>query len=198
MPHNARMKNWFSWVLLVGVVGLSVMVVLLARQNGRLRAAVEERDAAVAALASEGGLREGDQVGPLELFDADGTARVLGFDEGHASTLILLVSTGCEACDVAVPLWEQMLEEGGFGAMVVAVDASVREPSALGSYSERFPTWGTTAQRIGWLREIPLTPSAVLVGPGGRVLGAWYGVRAATRTGEILDAMTEAAAAVEG
>lgn len=179
------MKHWFSWVIGLGLVGMVVMTLLLSRQNAALRVELEERDRAIAALAAAGGLRAGDAVEALRLFDADGEERWLAFDGDEAATLLLLVSAGCRACDITLPLWDAMLREDGGGVRVVAVDAGARGPGELGSYSDLYPTWAAREQDVGWLREIPLTPSAVVIGPGGRVLEAWYGARAASRTGEI-------------
>lgn len=190
------MKHWFSWLMGAGLIGLGVMVLLLAQQNAALRAELADRDRAVAALAAQGGLKEGDRVDALRVFDSSGQEALLAFDEGHAATLLFLVSAGCGACDVVLPLWDVMLAEGFAGVRVVGVDAGARTPQTLGAYSARFATLGTAAADIGWLREIPLTPSAVVIGPGGRVLGAWYGARSSSRTGEIravLDAAVDAA-----
>ncbi|MCC5822454.1 MAG: hypothetical protein LAT64_06945 [Phycisphaerales bacterium] len=179
------MKHWFSWVIGLGLVGMIVMTLLLSGQNAALRAELQDRDRAIAALAAEGGLRAGDTVEALRLFDADGETRWLSFDGGEPATLLLLVSAGCRACDITLPLWDAMLREDDAGVRVVAVDAGARQPAELGSYSDLYPTWAAREQEVGWLREIPLTPSAVVIGPGGRVLEAWYGARAASRTGEI-------------
>lgn len=190
------MKHWFGWVIGVGMVGLVVMVLLLTRQNAALRAELSERDRAIAALAAQGGLQEGDTVAELRVFDSIGRVGMLAFDEGHKATLLFLVSAGCGACDVVLPRWDAMLADEFDGVRVVAVDAGARTRDSLGVYSERFETLGTAAEDIDWLREIPLTPSAVVIGPGGRVLGAWYGARASSRTGEIravLDAAVDAA-----
>ncbi len=187
------MKDWLSWVLWIGLAGLCVWVLALTRQNAALRRMVEERDASIVALAGEGGLRIGDRVEALHMFDPDGGGSLLAFDEGHPATLILLVNRGCEACDITIPLWEAMTDTDLAGARAVMIDAGARTPAELEAYSPRFPVYGTASDRIAWLREIPLTPSVVAVGPGGRVLGAWYGWRASSRTEEIASVLAEAA-----
>ncbi len=187
------MKDLLSWVLWVGLAGSCVWVLVLTRQNGALRRMVEERDASIVALAGEGGLRVGDRVEALHMFGPDGGGQLLAFDEGYPATLLLLVNRGCTACDITIPLWEAMTDADLAGARVVMVDAGARTPAELEAYSPRIPVYATTSDRIGWLREIPLTPSAVAVGPGGRVLGVWYGWRASSRTEEIASALGEAA-----
>jgi hypothetical protein len=187
------MKDWFSWVVWIGLVGLGVWVLVLTRQNAVLRREIEARDASIAAMAVEGGLRVGDRVEALRTFDPDGAEHLVAFDEGHPATLILLVSRGCGACDATLPLWEAMSEADLAGARVVMIDAGARTPAELEGYSARFPTRATTPDHTGWLREIPLTPSALAIGPGGRVLGVWYGWRASARTPEIAGVLSEAA-----
>lgn len=187
------MKDWFSWVLGIGLVGLGAWVLVLTRQNASLRTELAERDRAIQAMAEKGGLRVGDRVAPLHAFDPDGAERLIAFDEGHPATLILLVSRGCAACDTTLPLWEAMTDDDLAGARVLIIDAGARTAPELEPYPARFPTLATAADRIDWLREIPLTPSALAVGPGGRVLGVWYGWRASARTAEIAAVLNEAA-----
>lgn len=190
------MKHWFTVVVWVGLAGLSVWVVLLTRQTVALRAALEERDLALAGLVAEGGLRPGDTVGPLSLYGASGEVIGLGFDGTGGATLLFLVSDGCSACDLTLPAWEMLAGGDVYGARVVAVDAGAVGAASLRQYSALYPTYGVTPGGAGWLREIPLTPSAIAIGASGRVLGVWYGSRAASRTDEmrgvLMDAMLDA------
>lgn len=184
------MRNWFSGLMGVAVVGLCVLCLLLLRQNAGLRRAVADRDAAMAARASAEGLRAGDTVGGLALFDGEGGAVDVGFGAGEAPALVFLVTTGCEACEAAMPVWDTLVGSGVMGARVVCVDASVRDASGVVAHSAVIPTlW---AEDPRWLRDVPVTPGVVVVAGDGRVVGVWYGARAATRVDEIRAALHDA------
>ncbi len=175
------MKNPFTWFLGFAVVALAVIVLLMTRTNAALRVAIQERDEMIASRAAEVGLGTGDTVDPLELFSPAGEPGTLAF--GPEPALVLLVSTGCDACDLAVPAWESLIAEGLPGVTVVCLDMTAREPSELTPKSAVFDVVGVGDP--AWLHEIPVTPSVLVIGPDARVAGAWYGLRAARRTAEM-------------
>lgn len=179
------MKHWFSIVSVCGMLGLGVLCLLLTGQNRELRAALAERDDVIALQAGETGLRTGDRVGALSLFDREGAAVELDFVPGSPVTVVLFTSSGCGACEVTLPRWEEMLSQDMVGARVIGIDASARDASSIEERSAMFRTLGTTNEQVGWLREIPLSPAVLVIDPSGVIRGAWYGQRAAGRTEEI-------------
>lgn len=179
------MKHWFLIISVCGMLGMGALCVLLTGQNRALRAELAERDAVIAMQAGESGLRVGDRVGPLRLFDRVGGTAQLDFGPDRPVTVVLFMSAGCGACEVILPQWEAMLTQDMVGARVVGIDAAARDPAAIEERSALFPTLGTTADQIGWLREIPLSPAVLVIDGEGVVRGAWYGQRATGRTGEI-------------
>lgn len=171
--------------------GLCVLVLLLMRQNGALREAVAERDAMLEARLAQESLKPGDRLGAIGLYGASGAVSELGFGGEMPATVVFAVSAGCAACDLAMPAWDAMVGEGLPEVRLVCVDVTAAEPGALSPKSAVLPWYGTGEP--GWLREVPVTPSVVVIRGDGEVVGVWNGHRASRRTGEIRAAIEDAA-----
>jgi len=173
------------------VAGLSVFVVLLVRQNAVLRGEVLARDRQLSGRATDEGLKAGDRVGEIGLFDTGGVVSALAFGAESEPALVFVVSSGCGACDLAMPDWDGLVGGGMAGTRVVCVDVGAREASSLEAKSAVLPWYGS--HEPGWLREVPITPTALVVRGDGLVMEVWHGHRAARRTEEIRAALFDAA-----
>lgn len=181
----------FVGFLVVATAALSVLVVQLTRQNKMLRKSVDKLQAAVTA----GGLVPGDLVDSVRLTDADGKPYLLDFGKDKPVTLFLLTSAGCEACAETIPVWEGVLTEvQPKGLRIVNVCAGVMQPSEL--KNESFPMWTTymaPTGHEGWIRRIPVAPSALLIAPSGGILQRWYGSMSDSQAAQMRTALIDVA-----
>lgn len=178
-PHRS---GWFTPFLMVGCLALAVVVVMLVRSTGRLRA---ENAALAAELASaqdklkqiltKDALAPGEPLPPLTLLGIDGTRAERRFDSGHRSTAVFVASLACDACEATGAHWATIIDElpESWDAIVVYLDGppSPNDPLAF-LPADRF---GAPEARVTALRRIPLVPTTMLVGPDGIVDRVWFG-----------------------
>jgi len=166
----------FGTFLAVASVALAVLVVLLAVQNRGLKEDLS------ACRASHGvpsdALAEGETLAPVPVLDPDGNRTLLEF--GSGTHVLLIYSSTCPACEETLPVWNAWLDAGTFGK---ATPRAVRtDPPAAGSPSApspaalRLPIHRVDRSGANPLRRVYLVPCTLVVGPGGTVRLALYGV----------------------
>ena len=119
----------FTAFLVLACLALSVLVVLLARENRKLEAEL----VAVSREAPAEAWKPGDRLAPLTLVDGEGAAETLAFDRGEGRTLLLLLSPGCPACEAILPFWEFLVEGAPRDLRVVGVSIGGDPPPAARS-----------------------------------------------------------------
>jgi hypothetical protein len=181
----------FVGFLVVATAALSLLVVQLTRQNKMLRATLEKLDTA----AKSGGLIPGDLVDTIQLIGPGGKPYVLDFGEDKPFTLFLLTSAGCGACEETIPVWEGVLTEvRPKGLRIVNVCAGVSDPGQVeGETSPMWTTYAAPQGREGWIRRIPLAPSALLIGASGSVVQRWYGALSDAQAAQMRTALIDVA-----
>ena len=165
---------------MLACAGLSVLVVLLAIQNLRLKNEI----ARLASDLPEDALAQGEPFGPISLIDWDEQSRPLEFGEGERRTLVLIFSTHCGACEQTFPIWEEILgavDSDASGVRVVGVqtDASAEgggDQSELVTESMPFPVFPVDYSQSAVMSRIPAVPVTVVVDTAGVVEEIWYGV----------------------
>ena len=190
----------FVGFLVVATAGLSILTVALSRQNRALGEELETMGAYLEKMeekALKGGIIPGDLVEPLTLEDASGQPLDLAFGPGAPPTLLFLTSMGCGACDETIPVWEGALSEVGpiepVSLRVVCVRAGALGDDLATPPDAMWRCYGTQPGHEGWLRRIPVAPSAVLLDPEGRVLHRWFGHMSETRAAEFRMAIADVA-----
>ncbi len=171
-PRGSLGLKLFLAFLVLSTAALAAITLMLSNQNRAMRAQIEALQERVRA----GGLVPGDLVEPLTLQDRRAEPFLLDFGPDRPPTLLLLTSMGCDACEHVVPLWESVLAEVRPQRLrTLGVRAGARPDDLARQDSSLWTCYGAEPGRERWLRRIPLTPSAVLLDPGGRVLHRWYG-----------------------
>lgn len=169
-------QDRFGSFLAVASLALAALVVLLAVQNRGLK---EDLSACRAshALPSDT-LARGEVLDPVPVFDPDGKKTLLEFDSG--THVLLVYSSTCPACEETLPVWNAWLDEGAFGRATpraVRTDPpSAESPSAQSPAALRLPVHLVDRSGANPLRRVYLVPCTLVVGPGGTVRLAIYGV----------------------
>ncbi|GEM_PF-1476991 len=188
-PDRGKKLDPFTLFLTVACLALVVLVLLLARQNVRLK---KELGSFTAGGAEEVHL-EGEVFPALTLFDAGGTDQVVDFGGGEAGkqTLLLIFSSQCPACVQTIPLWEEVFaglgnrpEDEPGPVQVLAIQTDMPDPQEPEGEAGGMLTAAMPFQVFGFrdpatskeLARVPYIPAALLLDSGGTVVRTWIGV----------------------
>ena len=170
----------FSTFLMMACVALSVLVVLLAVQNMRLKNEIAQH----ASDLPEDALAAGEEFGSLSLIDWDEQSRPLEFGEGEQRTLVLIFSTHCGACEQTFPIWDAIVgdvDAAATGLRIVGVQTDPPgegddDPGHLLTESFPFPVFPVDYSQSFTMNRIPAVPATVVVDTSGVVEKIWFGV----------------------
>jgi len=169
----------FNVFLMVACAALSVLVVLLAVQNLRLKKQLSQH---AHGGAPENALHEGEPFTGLSLVGWDEQSRPIEFGQGESRTLMLIFSTSCGACEVTFPIWEQVVaglaEESKVRVVGVQTDAPREAPQDSGGLMTEaltFPVSLVDYDASPIMARIPGVPATVLVDAAGIVEKVWFG-----------------------
>jgi len=174
-----RRSGAFNVFLMVACAALSVLVVLLAVQNLRLKKALSQHGPGA---LPENALHEGESFTGLSLVQWDEQSRPLQFGQGENRTLLLIFSTSCGACERTFPIWEQVVaglsEESKTRVVGVQTDAShgaSEDPGGLMTEALTFPVFAVDYDASPIMGRIPGVPATVLLDAAGIVEKVWFG-----------------------
>lgn len=193
-------RDWFTPFLMVACIALGVVVVLLSRTIARQsadRAALHEELVEVnnklAAEMQRTSVRRGDVFGVITLRAADGTETPTRFDWGDRSTVVLVVSGGCDACAVNLEAWRDVLAQPHPHCDVVLITVDEFPPGETAALDalgvDRFVAVDGRTSTLGGLRLVPAT---ILIGPDGVIERVWHGVVSDAVAAEMSEALARA------
>ncbi len=184
-----RTIPWFTGFLLLATLVLSVLVIVLARNNRELRAEA----AALRQLSGDSALFPGEVLASLESFgpastdasapdptDAPPTnappADALTLVDGRPGTVLLLYSGSCGACDVVMPRFAALAARhtpAGLACYAIQIDA--KSPADLTHTDMGIEVRGVPGAERSWLRRVPLIPSVIVLDHEGSLVRGYYG-----------------------
>lgn len=180
-PRRASF-NIFTAFLLVATLALSLLVLLLMRQNRDLRSEAT----ALRQLTGEAALPRGEMLTSLDTFappppaTADlhpaGTPDTMAFLDGRLGTFLYLFSSSCGSCETIMPRVAALSARhtpSGVECYAIQIDANT--PEDLVNTTLGLPVRGVYEAPRTWLRRIPLVPALVLIDHNGVLVHAWYG-----------------------
>lgn len=167
----------------VALVGLCVVVMLLAKENQRLRD-----------MAADGGAAEvtgptiGQTVEPVTWQPLEGEPEVLDFAAGDRESFLFVFTTTCAACRENQDAWRDLHRDLGDSVDVLGVSLSdLQDTRAYRETHElSFPVGVPTKPEVfaGDL-AISAVPMTIRVGADGKVSGSWSGVLSPDRLREL-------------
>lgn len=192
----------FTGALVVATIALSVLCLMLSRENKRLKG---ELVALASAREPADRIRVGERLGGLTLVRRDGSVRELWFSgEGEGErvdrpALVFIMAAGCGYCERVTPVWEKVLmdlgmggEDGGGHLRVAAVQTDAADAAGIMEMPGPIPVHMAMDAEETWLRRVHIEPSVLLIDGRGEVLGAWMGLPAAGDEEGIRGAVLEA------
>ena len=167
MTGALLVSNIVLWVL---VIGLSLLVLALARQVGVLH----ERVAPAGALLPTNGPKVGELTKAMELATlAGGSVTIGGAQSAPAATLVLFISPTCPVCKSLVPTAKSLAkaEPGGL-RLVFASDGAENEAQLKQhrAYVEELRIAGypyVISMQLGMAYQVSKLPFALLIGGDG-------------------------------
>lgn len=161
------------------VVGLLIVNVLLQRQNHELVSKIDNLEAGEGPLV-------GSRFDRMTGADLDDSLVTLDFAQEKSNSLFLVVSQSCEYCDKNWTFWLKLLRQRPDAHVVIADaagDLSASYFRKVGADMPRqFIRLSPAARAQYGLR---VTPTTVVLGERGRVLGVWLGVLSEKKVSEI-------------
>lgn len=189
-PAAPRGITWFTGFLVLATLALSVLVVVLARNNRQLRAEA----VALRQLAGDSALFPGELLASLDSFapptapnttPTDGSAlpasndaaqNALDLVDGRPGTILLLYSGACGACDVVMPRFAALAaRHGASGVACYAIQIDAKAPADLTHTNLGVDVRGVPGAERSWLRRIPLVPAIVILDHEGALVRGIYG-----------------------
>jgi len=189
---SSQRSGSFSIFLMAACAVLSVLVILLAVQNLRLKRELSEQIAGPARDA----LQKGETLAALTLVAEDGASGPLEFGQGEERTLLLIFSVHCPACEQTFPIWEELVEElhktPGLRIVGIQTDlASEAESHPSGTLPPAFPfgIFGVDYEASEAMARIPFIPATIVLDTAGVVEDLWFGVPEDDQVREIRNAL---------
>ncbi len=195
--ETQKSSGWFTPFLMVACIALGATVVMMNRTIARqsadratLRAELEVAQSKLADALGMASLRVSEPVKSLVLEDGAGNRTERRFDGGNGSTMMLVVSGGCEVCAEAGPVWATLLAgpHEGWDVVEVSVDTMpTGDAGGLGAAGVgKFLAVDARSTPLGGVRLVPAT---ILIGPDGIVTGVWYGLLNESTMREVAEAL---------
>jgi hypothetical protein len=162
----------FSIFLIVACAGLAVLVVVLARQNQALRAALTDALEA-RQLAPSPGLQPGDRLSAATVIDTAGSERTLDL-ASPGKRLLMVASAQCPTCESVRPFWRQLAQWAGETNVEPLYLLTDRRPQESDAEALGVQTYGVRQFKESSLGRVPLVPALLLV-RDGVVERVWLG-----------------------
>ncbi len=175
-PPRRASFNLFTAFLLLATLTLSLLALLLMRQNRNLRS----ETAALRQLTGEAALPTGEMLASLDTFAPASsdtpTPDAMSFLDGRLGTFLYLFSSSCGSCETIMPRVAALSARhtpSGVECFAIQIDANA--PADLAHTDLGLPVRGVYEAPRTWLRRIPLVPALVLIDHNGVLIHAWYG-----------------------
>lgn len=170
--RKAERPSLFVGFLVVACLALVIVDLVLIRQNRELRAQVGELTQRVES-GERPMLGPGDAFPAITLVGGDGAATSLPFQE--TTTLLLVSSQSCHACDIAKPVWDKAVaaaERGGIRVAGLSLDGVAEE---LDEVEASYTMFAPGDDVFSLIAQTPGVPAAILIDGDGVVLRSFYG-----------------------
>ncbi len=186
-------KVSFSLVLALTSSVLAIQVVVLARENRALKAAMPtevESETPVHEPSRRAHFEQGELLEPFDLTDENGAKTRVGFDGEFERLLLFVYSRGCSACPTALPVWDELSSQLAPPVSVIGIQLD-----GVAADDHDDPAWNNLAFGHHGLidpSQVPLAkmtriPLTLLVDAAGLIQWVRYGALDEQDLGELRD-----------
>jgi peroxiredoxin len=191
-----RASHRTSWLTVGLILALSLVNLLLIKQNFGLRQQLTERGKKMDATANS--LRDGEVVAPIVGTDLNGRPYELTYKGDGRRHLLLFFSPNCPYCVQQAPLWRDVLnniDNNRFSVVGVVRDGE--DNRSVSAHAEEAGYFRTkTPLPVVFFSDESLaryklmaTPTTILIGDNGRIEHAWVGKWDETKANEVSSAL---------
>lgn len=168
--------RWFLGFLVVATVALSVLVVLLARQNRELKTQLAAQVAAPEPTPVPSWLWAGQELPALPGIDQAGAPATLTFGGDAPASLALVISGSCGHCEAAMKAWGRQIERVSNSKLrIVCIQIDAPSPKYFQKLEHNWPMFGAALDTPVWTRQLPIIPVAILLDARGKITHTWLG-----------------------
>lgn len=167
----SRRVSWYGVLLHLVLLGMSIEVLLLIRENRELHQAQESAVAAVT-------LGEGDRLQPIAVRTLDGEPRTLELGRAGEESVLLIFTTTCPICQQNQPAWASLYERFQDRYQIVGISVDDLERTREYVARRRLPFRVVVPADVrSFPRDyrVPGVPQTVVVGSDGRIRHVWSG-----------------------
>ncbi len=162
----------FVTLLMVVCIALAAEVVVLAKENRRLRGDME---APAEGLGEPESFAPGDFLNQFELRRPDGGVEVVPFDGEFARTLLLVFAEDCGACSLVQPEWAEILDDLSDGTRIYSIQLDRDEQAPPKEDFLPLPIHTLTDVEGLPLEKFLTVPITLVVDAAGMILWSRYG-----------------------
>jgi thiol-disulfide isomerase/thioredoxin len=163
-------RDWYSIFLSAISLALAVLVILLVLQNRDLK----QKLRAAAEGGGPSGLAVGETLSPFTLVDAAGAPAPVPVGNGQPRLVLLFTST-CPHCSDAMPIWRDLVRDGGGGMEVVGVQLDAGRETAKPIDTLPFPVLAPGETPPQFLSKVTGVPATILLDGSGKIEKLIYG-----------------------
>jgi peroxiredoxin len=127
--------------------------------------------------------KAGDVVKPFDAEAVDGTSTHIAYGEGV--TVLLFFLSGCPTCHKMIPEWNASYPNRGKNVRVIGVLMDQEPPGFFQAIPFAFPVVRSPNRAFLDSYNVHQAPTAIRIGPGGKVLDATVGWVDRMRVGEL-------------
>ncbi|MEM7352391.1 MAG: redoxin family protein [Acidobacteriota bacterium] len=161
----------YRWLVYGAMAGLCVLVVLLAKENERLKDLLQS--------IIQDQVAAGDHLPGFAATGLAGDETWLSFDDEHRESIVLVFTTTCPSCEENVRNWQKLYQRAGDRYRFAAI--GIDDPDVVRAYAEKtampFRVFTPTQWRIfPKSHRIAAVPLTLVVARDGRIKEAQVGI----------------------
>jgi hypothetical protein len=171
-------RDWYSIFLSTISLALAVLVVLLVLQNRDLKAQ----------LRGPVGLAAGETLPSFALVDSAGAPVQIPLGDGQPRLLLVFTST-CPHCTHAMPIWRDLVRDGGNRMEVLGVQLDAGTANAQPIDTLPFPVLAPGSVPPEFLSKLTGVPCSIVVDGTGKIETLFYGPPDGSNLEQLRDAL---------
>ncbi|MBC8184615.1 redoxin domain-containing protein [candidate division KSB1 bacterium] len=172
---NKLKIDFFHLILYITLIGLSLEVIIIARQNKQHRTVIHNLNKSLASFS----LQKGDMAQPFIANDLNGMPLIINFQKESPKTFLFIFSVECGLCEKNISFWNFIFEHNDQKkARILGVLKSNPDEVKLFAedYKIKFPIFINQEPNFWWHYKLFRIPQTILISEQGTVERVWEGV----------------------
>lgn len=165
--------NYFQIFLYIALIGLSVEVFLLIRQNRELKSQLEYFTKGPETL------KAGEKIEAMNVLDLEGNQKMIALENTGKKTLLFVFTTTCPSCAKNLPYWRDIISVVD-GAKTEILGISTHDIGQTKAYQREhdlsWPVTSTTDSTFIKKYKVNAVPQTILIDEHGKVQQVWLGL----------------------